>query len=124
MFSFPLSNIHHFSENVSRVTDNIPCQEFTDTRELETNNLETREITIADQNKDNQPLEKTDKDDEYQFEIKHNNDEDVEANGASRNLPDDAKVFKKNLIFDKILNKKILESSKLYCFVFPHFLDK
>ena len=119
-----MSNVQHFSENVSRVTDNVPYQEITDSKEMETNNLETRDITNADQNKDNQPLVKTDKDDVDQFEIEYNNDGDVEANEAFRNLPDDAKVFLKTLIFDKILDRKILENSKVYCFVFPHFLDK
>ena len=106
MFHFPLSNIHHFSENVSSVTDNVPSQEFTDSKELETNNIETREITNADQNKDGQPLEKTSKDDVDQFEITYNNDEGVEANETSKNLPDDAKVFERTLTLDKILNKK------------------
>ena len=119
-----MSNVHHFSENVSRVTDNVPSQEITDSKEMEMNNLETGDITNADQNKDNQPLVKTDKDDVDQFEIEYNNDGDVEANEAFRNLPDDAKVFIKTLIFHKILSKKILENSKVYCFAFPHFLDK
>ena len=88
------------------------------------NNLETGDITNADQNKDNQPLEKTNKDDVDQFEIEYNINGDVEANEAFRNLPDDAKVFIKTLIFHKFLSKKILENSKVYCFAFPHFLDK
>ena len=90
---------------MSRVTDNVPSQEFTDSKELETNNFETREIKNADQNKDDQPLEKTGMDDVIQFEITHNNDEGVEANEAFKNLPDDAKVFKRTLTLDNILNK-------------------
>ena len=100
-----MSNVHHFSENVSRVTDNVPSQEVTDSKEMEMNNLETGDIINADQNKDNQPLEKTNKNDVDQFEIEYNNDGDVEANEAFRNLPDDAKVFLNTLIFDKILDR-------------------
>ena len=57
MFSFPFSNINNFSEDVSKVTDNVPSQEFQASKELETNNLEAREVTNSDQNKDNQQLE-------------------------------------------------------------------
>ena len=57
IFSFPFGNIHNFSEDVSKVTDNVPSQEFKASKELETNNLEAREVTNSDQNKDNQQLE-------------------------------------------------------------------
>ena len=110
-----MSNVHHFSENVSRVTDNVPSQEITDSKEMEMNNLETGDITNADQNKDNQPLEKTNKDDVDQFEIEYNIDGDVEANEAFRNLPDDAKVFIKTIIFHKILSKIRKFQSLLFC---------
>ena len=42
---------------MSKVTDNVPSQEFKASKELETNNLEAREVTNSDQNKDNQQLE-------------------------------------------------------------------
>ena len=51
--------------------------------------------------------QKTGEDNVDQFEIEYNGDEDVDANGAFTNLPDDAKVFIKNMIFDRNLDIKI-----------------
>ena len=42
---------------MSKVTNNVPSQEFKASKELETNNLEAGEVTNSDQNKDNHPLE-------------------------------------------------------------------